>query len=154
MNVVDPEKAWAPYAQYLSVPKMAAAIARAVEFASQPPEAIIPSMILMPDGIRLQSIYLVTRNLLAEVSADGSTFDFVDRLRIAVMRWQFGTVPAPSPAPAIPDAPALKPYDTVTVHLLHGVNESVLNFVGENSADWVKLVRSALPTESVLSGRM
>lgn len=62
MTPFDPEKAWKPYVSLLPTAQMAAAIQNAAKFAGEPLIDIIPSIQLLPDGPKLDSLYLITAN--------------------------------------------------------------------------------------------
>jgi hypothetical protein len=134
---LDLQAAWAPYA--------AIAIRGAVKFASEAPSAVVPSIVLMPDGLKMAAIFVTTASYLLEVAPDASTFDIIDRRRVRVIRWFFGTQVVQKEGEG-----ASSSYETALIHLNHMANQTQMNFVGPKRNAWVEHVQGLFPASLVL----
>jgi hypothetical protein len=120
----------------------------AINFAEEQPEFAIPSLIIGPDAPVLRSVFLLSPNYLSEVEATGqSSFDFVDRSSINLLRWTLGTQTVNDPT-----GQPIKTYNIASLVVVHNNrNTSSLYYVGTDKRDeWVSLVRRAFPTSCVL----
>jgi hypothetical protein len=138
----DLEAAWRPYETLVPTATLAGWMERPVSFIRESPIAIIPSTILAPDGVRLDSFFIVTVTFLSEVWSGGQKFDVVLRRNVRRMEWSFGSTEVERP-----EVPKVK-YETVSLKLdhtqTHAGNETNMHYVGESSAGWVSLVRGVM----------
>lgn len=149
MTPFDPEKAWKPYVSLLPTAQMAAAIQNAAKFAGEPLIDIIPSIKLLPDGPKLDSLFLTTLHLWCEVSVDGTTFDFIDREHIFNLRWTLGTAEVRAQ-----DGTLLVNYETASLVVKHVATfSSTLNYVGHRRSAWIASVLQAFPAGVVAARR-
>lgn len=146
MSEFDLEQAWEPYLKVLPLRDAANAIANAAEFAGERLLAVIPNIQLRPDGPRVHTIFLVTSHLLAEATLDGTSFDYVDRVRVLDIKWYIGQV-------AFQGADGPIVYETRSVQLAHGTpgHVSSLSYVGTDPKPWLDVVCNWFPAILVTS---
>ena len=146
MSTFDLAKAWAPYESLMPTRDMALTVRAAVEFAREPMVGIVPSLHLLPDGIRIGRLFFFTAHLLCDVTVDGMGFDFVDRLRVYNLRWRLGTVDMKGA-----DGATIDEYETATLQIHHVIGSySMLEYVGKRRAEWISSVLAMMPSRAVV----
>jgi hypothetical protein len=144
-------KATEQLAQYRDILNYEAAV-KAVElplkFSGQEAEFVIPSIALGPEGPRIVSLVLLTKEYLSEIRLDvpGMYFDYAYLLSIENIRFALNEQKIERQG----ELPLL--YSTAQVVLTHRFNtNTVLTYAGRNRDAWLDHLRRALPLSLLVS---
>ncbi len=111
---------------------------------------VIPSFAMGRDGEYIESLFLITENLLCEVrltSGDSYGYDFINISTTRNIRYITGTETFEGQGEPVS-------YKFTQVTLLHHVGgmqfQNKLTYIGENPDEWLEKVKDVLPVELLI----
>jgi hypothetical protein len=139
------------YTQYCPMEKLVEATRLPIKFCPEPIKAILPSLVIGPDGPTLESLVLVSENFICEVriGAPSQEFDFVAKKMIKNYRFSIREHEIQG------QNQVKRVYQIAVVTLLHGFAmpsrfQTEIRYAGEDRDSWIKSVIDAVPLPSLL----